>query len=326
MDLIDRYLAAVRRQLPEGTQDDIVQELRDSLRSEAEELEVQAGRPLDAGGQAALLKKRGHPWLVAARYLSQQYLIGPSLYPYYRKALGMVVFWVVLPIILIGGAVTTISSEASIATWISRIIRAAWNGAIYSVGIVTIVFAILEHEQVRLSVLDKWNPERLPDADAVREVPRSESVFGLVFSLTFLIWWTGIVRAPNLVFFGSEPARIVPGPMWAPLYWPILLSLLASTAIHLVDMIRPWRTTALSLVDIGVNLFNIGIIVFMLRANNYVQVLAPADYVDRAARAEYSINNTIMVSFAGIGLILAWDVFVQIRRLVKARPARAHAL
>lgn len=327
MDLIDRYLAAVRRQLPPQQQDDIIQELRDSLRSEAEEHEAQTGRALNQDEQAAMLKKRGHPWLLAARYQSQQYLIGPSLYPYYTKALGMVVFWVVLPIVLIGGAVTTIYADtASIAGWINRVIPAAWNGAIYSVGIVTIVFAILEHERVRLNVLDRWNPARLPDPDQVREVPRSESVIGLVFSLTFLIWWTDTVRAPNLIFFDSEPARIVPGPMWAPLYWPILLSLLASIGIHLIDMVRPWRTTAVSLVDITIGLVNIAIVMFILRANNYVQVQAPIDFIDKAARAEYYINNAIMVSFAVIGIITAWDVLAQLWRLVKTRPARAPAL
>jgi hypothetical protein len=79
MDLIDRYLAAVRRQLPPEQQQDIVQELGDSLRSEAEEHQAHTGRALTEDEQAALLKKRGHPWLLASRYLSQQYLIGPGL-------------------------------------------------------------------------------------------------------------------------------------------------------------------------------------------------------------------------------------------------------
>ena len=326
MDLIDRYLAAVRRQLPAGQQDDIIQELGDSLRSEAEERQRQSGQALSEDDQAALVKKRGHPWLMASRYQPQQYLIGPSLHPYYRQALGMVVFWVVLPIVLFAGAIHTIYSDASVAGWINRVIPAAWNGAIYSVGIVTIVFAILEHERVRLNVLDNWNPKRLPDPDDVREVPRSESVMGLIFALTFLIFWTGTFRVPDLIFFSSEPARIAAGPMWAGLYWPILISLVVSVGIHLVDMVRPWRTTTVSILDIAINLVNLGILSVMLRANNYVQVQATADHVEAAARAEYYINNTFMVTFAVIGVIAAWDVLHEIWRLVKSRPARAYAL
>jgi hypothetical protein len=66
MDLIDRYLAAVRRHLPRKLQDDVIQELSANLRSEAEEREQEAGRPLNTDEQAALLKKQGHPWLMAA--------------------------------------------------------------------------------------------------------------------------------------------------------------------------------------------------------------------------------------------------------------------
>lgn len=59
IDLIDRYLIAVRRQLPRDLEADIASELADSLRSEAEEHERAAGRPLTPDEQAALLKKRG---------------------------------------------------------------------------------------------------------------------------------------------------------------------------------------------------------------------------------------------------------------------------
>ena len=69
MDLIDRYLTAVRRHLPRPKQDDIVSELSDSLRSEVEEREHALNRPLNEAEQAALLKQRGHPWLMANRLL-----------------------------------------------------------------------------------------------------------------------------------------------------------------------------------------------------------------------------------------------------------------
>jgi len=49
MDLIDRYLAAVRRHLPRNLQDDVIQELTDNLRSEAEEREQEAAEEEQAG-------------------------------------------------------------------------------------------------------------------------------------------------------------------------------------------------------------------------------------------------------------------------------------
>ena len=132
---------------------------------------------------------------MASRYLPQQQLIGPSLYPYYRQALVLVVFWVVLPIALFGGAIAAIYSEHPAAMW-PRVLGSAWNGGIYAVGIVTIVFAVLERERVRITALDNWNPARLPDPADGRTVPRSETIPGLVATLTFLVWWTEIVRVP----------------------------------------------------------------------------------------------------------------------------------
>ena len=128
MDLIDRYLIAVRCQLPRHLQDDIVPELKDSLRSEAEEHERASGHPMTQDEQAALLKKRGHPFLMASRYLPQQFLIGPALFPYYRQALKFVVFWVVVPIALFGGAMHAISAEAPLDVW-PRVVGAAWSEA-----------------------------------------------------------------------------------------------------------------------------------------------------------------------------------------------------
>ena len=166
MDLIDRYLAAVRRHLPRNLQDDVIQELSDNLRSEAEEREQEAGRALNADELSTLLKKHGHPWLMASRYLPQQQLIGPALFPYFRQTLILVLFWIVLPITLIGGALSAIYSDNPGQAW-AQALGAAWNGAIYATGIVTLVFAVLERERVRFTALDKWDPSWLPAAPPV---------------------------------------------------------------------------------------------------------------------------------------------------------------
>ena len=73
----------------------------------------------------------------------------------------MVVFWVVLPITLVGGGIMAINTDNPSQVW-GRVLGAAWNGAIYAVGIITIVFAVLERERVRFTALDNWNPARLP--------------------------------------------------------------------------------------------------------------------------------------------------------------------
>ena len=325
MDLIDRYLVAVRRQLPQNLQDDIVQELGDSLRSEAEEHEQQTGRSLTSDEQAALLKQRGHPWLMASRYLPQQHLIGPALFPYYRHALKIVVFWVVLPIVLFGGALNAIYSGDPMGVW-DNVLGAAWSGAIYAVGIVTIVFAILDHEKLRITVFDRWNPASLPEPQAGRPIPRSETVIGLVFTLTFLVWWVDLVRAPEIAFVGGDPVRFVPGPIWGQLYYPILGSLVAAVAIYLADLVRPWRTLAVSAADIALGLANIAIVVIVLRNGPYVEVGADPQFAERAATVTKWANVSITWTFAVIGAVMIWDVLNELWNLTRARGRAALSL
>jgi hypothetical protein len=318
MDLIDRYLIAVRRQLPRDLEADVAPELADSLRSEAEEQERIAGRPLTEAEQAALLKKRGHPFIMASRYLPQQQLIGPALFPFYRQALKFVVFWVVVPIALFGGAIHAIYTNAPSAI-VGRIVGAAWNGAIYAVGIVTIVFAILDHEKVRINVLDSWNPAKLREPKAGRPVPRSESVMGLVVSLVFLAWWTTLVRSPELMFYADARLRFTAAPIWSQLYFPILLSVAASVGVHLVDVLRPWRTFAISAADLAINFLNVFIVTQVLRAGRYVEVTgAPAD-ADKVELANHWLNQIIGWAFMIIGVVIILEVCFELWRMVKAR-------
>ena len=325
MDLIDRYLVAVRRQLPQDFQDDVIAELKDSLRSEAEEHENATGRPMTEDEQSAMLKKRGHPFLMASRYLPQQHLIGPALFPYYRQTLKVVVFWVVLPIVLIGGAVHAIYAADPAGVW-SRVIAGAWNGAIYSVGIVTLVFAILENTFARvkegprrITLLDNWNPAKLPEPSEGREVPRSESLIGLIFALTFLVWWTGLVRVPDFLVWGDDPVRVVPTPIWGQLYYPILLALISSIAIYLIDLVRPWRTLTISIVDIGVGLLHVAIVVVVLRAWHLVDVTGAPQHADQLARFSYLLNNTVRGVFMAIGLVAAFDILYELWKMLGAR-------
>src|SRR5690348_4783961 len=82
MDMLDRYLAAIARELPKAQASDIAAELRDTLLSQIEERETELGRPLAKGELEALLIAFGNPLEVAGRYRKTQHLIGPEVFPY----------------------------------------------------------------------------------------------------------------------------------------------------------------------------------------------------------------------------------------------------
>ena len=87
MELIERYLQAVKFALPQPQRDDIIKELRDNILSQVEEKEAELGHPLGEDEQAELLKKLGSPMQLASRYRKQQPMIGATMFPIYWKVL-----------------------------------------------------------------------------------------------------------------------------------------------------------------------------------------------------------------------------------------------
>src|SRR5215813_6133590 len=96
MELLERYLQAVRGYLLRRRRDDIVKELGDNILSQMEDKAAELGRPLNEIEQAAILKQYGHPLLAAARYrsLPLHQLVGPALFPLYWYMLQAVVIFV----------------------------------------------------------------------------------------------------------------------------------------------------------------------------------------------------------------------------------------
>ena len=95
MELIDRYVAEVGRQLPGKMRADIESEIRSTLEDMLEDRSKKTGRPVDETLQCEVLKEYGAPDKVAASYLPPRYLIGPRIYPLFE-----LVFRIVLAVIV----------------------------------------------------------------------------------------------------------------------------------------------------------------------------------------------------------------------------------
>ena len=326
MDLIDRYLASVRRYLPRNAQDDIIQELSDSLRSEVEEREQAAGHTLTDDEQAAVLKKHGHPWLMATRYAPQQSLIGPELFPYYRQALVIVLFWVVLPITVISGVIAGFPTVFG-ARMIVQMITTAWNGAIFSVGIVTAVFYVLERERVRITALDHWDPRRLPAYSNGRSLPRSETIPGLVVTVLALLWWVGLVRLPYFAWHQGEPVQFVATSIWTVVYVPVLLIMIASVIVSVIDVIRPWRTPLMSAIDVAVNASGVVLLVYVLRDRpQFVEVVGSAVNADTVTRIARMVNFSLTWVFVVLTAVLVLDILYEVWMVARSRGRAASAV
>jgi hypothetical protein len=194
MDLIDRYLDAVRLFLPRGQRDDIAAELRDALMTRREEREAELGRPLTRKEDEALLHDYGHPLIVAARYGRQQYLIGPDLYPVYAFVVAIVLASIALAAAITGVVAATVASGDP-GRGLGAALGVAWTGAFNGVGAVTVMFAILQWTGASRRITLDWSVRDLPRITRRRpRQPWFERVAGIVFLTLFCFWWVGLIR------------------------------------------------------------------------------------------------------------------------------------
>src|ERR1700674_3429378 len=150
MQLLERYLQAVKFWLPKEQKEDIIAELSEDIRSQIDEKEAELSRKLNEPELESILKQRGRPILVANRFLPQEHLIGPVLFPIYRFVLQIVMLCYLAPwaltwlrlMIYKPGYRAEQSDHWMVA--LGSAWGALWTTAFIAVGTVTIVFAILE--------------------------------------------------------------------------------------------------------------------------------------------------------------------------------------
>src|SRR5208282_2040032 len=183
MELVERYLQAVKFWLPSGKQDDIIAELRDDIRSEIDEQQAALGHPLDKGDLESLLKRRGPPVLVAERFLPQRHLIGPMWFPIYwfvlRLALGLnVVPWLVVWLILAFNSSSYRAAHPDMT--IFGTFSTLWTSVLVQFAVITVIFAALDRSHSRQKFIENWRVSHLPrlKKDPTR-VSRAESAFNL---------------------------------------------------------------------------------------------------------------------------------------------------
>jgi hypothetical protein len=335
MELLDRYLQAVRFWLPRAQQEDIIAELGDDLRSQIEERESALGRPLNEDELVALLKQAGHPLWVAGRYQKQQALIGPVLFPLYSFVLKIVALgylgpwllvWIVLTVFApshraVNPALTLVGGWASF-----------WTNVFVVFGIVTLLFAVLERFQSAVSVLQRWDPRKLPRVTHRKNrVSRVESVFGLAFSILFIVWWLSLSRYGHVIF-GPIAGFFSLNPALRAWYLPVLAPACIVMLQQCVNLVRPqwlWLRAAALLLSDSVALF---IFISVAKLHPYLISAESANLDAQHAQALVLLNQvlswTIVCVIAGICIALfvhAYQVVRELRRMVKG-PQNGAAL
>ena len=296
MDLVDRYLRAVAKALPEQQREDIIRELSEDIRSEVEDRQGQLGRALTHEELEALLKKRGNPLLIAAKYRQDhrslafgRQLVGPELFPFYAKVLSFNLGLTFLVIVAIFTALAVSGQRIGFNDVVSTCLLQLF----IQLGIVTLIFSLAQKHLTKHP--DRWhlkgmcagvtwdlNIERDIEIRVGRqmkgwgpEVSRFESLSIIVACAVAIAWITGVQNYPFLIL-GPAAAFLKLAPIWYQVYFPILLLTVAEIVRAIINLARPDWVLFRQIYRIILHAGGLGVTYMLLRAGSWVAAGPPA--------------------------------------------------
>ena len=322
MELVDRYLHAVKFWLPRKQKDDIIAELSEDLRSQIEEKEAELGHKLTDTEVEPILKRCGSPMVVAGRYVPQQSLIGPTLFPIYRVIIRSLILYFLLPWFLLWLGVTIFSPDfradhrgaalfASLEPW--------WLACTYSLFLNTLIFALLDRSQARLHLVNDWNPRALPAVRDRNVISRGGTIFELTIVVATLAAWIQL-DAFRRVFhiFGTT---ITLSSQWPYFFWALVVVSVAGIVVSCMNLSNPRWTRLTASLRLGIDCYSFGLIYWLCRAN-LLQSLSASGVSSADAGALVTSFNNWMASIAFWVLVVgAVVLFFDVRRILRVGRA-----
>ena len=331
MELLDRYLQAVRKHLPWQRQDDIIAELRANLESQLEEKQEELGRPLTPGEAEHWIGGLGSPVQMAAHYQPQQYLIGPAIYPVYLYILRLASMWAII-IYTIVSAITILVGSASMQAVAEAAVRLP-GILIQTAAWITLVFAAIEFVAVRYPekfppvaavCAPKWSPRDLPPLQPAVPAGKKRrsyvhAVTEVIFGFIFLTWLLLVPRypflmfGPGVAFLHASPYH--PAPVWITFYWFLVALNLIQLAWRCMDLLRGTWQQPNQLEHIISKALSLVAVLVLANAPDHIYVLLKHPETDllQYGQSLNSFNNgvhqVVLLLCVIIGLQLTWDIF-----------------
>ncbi len=324
MELVDRYLHAVKFWLPRKQKNDIIAELSEDLRSQIAEKESELGRKLDNAEVEPILKRCGSPMAVAQRYLPQQSLIGPALFPIYSVVVRSLVLYFLLPWLLLWMGIAVFSPDfradhpgaalfLSLGPW--------WSACTYSLVFNTVIFALLDRSQARLHLVNDWSPRSLPAVRDHNRISRGNTIFELTFVVATLATWIQLdAFRREFHVFGTT---ITLSSRWPYFFWALVVVTLAGIALSCMNLSNPRWTRLSASLRLGIDGYSFALFYWLCRSNLLLSISGsdvPAGTVNFVSSLNrWMANSAIWVIAIGL-VVLAFDV----RRILRIEPQPFH--
>jgi hypothetical protein len=327
MNLLERYLQAIGQYLPSATRQDVLNELRVNLEAQIDDRAEELNRPLTDSELSQLLQAHGRPEVVAARYLPQRSLIGPTIFPSYlftlRKAFPLVVL-----IYVIAQAISLFAEpqQGDLLRGIFRSIVQIVPTLLIFWASVTIVFAIIEFAHTRPGFdtrwmpSSSWDPTKLPTLhDTTNPKPKSFAtrVADLGFHILWILYVLAIPAHPFLIIGPSDwylrqLGNAAFAPAWATFY-VLLLVLLGFQLITKILALNPVFDPQQPVLDLITKALGVASTAFLASMKTYFIATSPS--VNQTALA--NVNHWMGVSFRILLVIVSIQLLIDAWKLLR---------
>lgn len=205
-ELIERYVYEVGQHLPRKMQGDIQLELSSLLHDALDERAAEIGKEPNTEMAAALLKEFGKPEAMAANYLPERYLIGPTLYPTFIVVIKIVSIVLASLYGLLFGLSLISGSDTNIFLLIWNFLVDLGGTLLLNGGIIIAIFAAIEYfsdgsDADGAEESSEWDPMTLPKISDPSRIKRGELIWGIIWSIFFIMLFTEF--PDKIIYFTS---------------------------------------------------------------------------------------------------------------------------
>ncbi len=261
-----------------------------------------------------MLKRLGHPAVLALRYQQGRCLIGPAIFPIYWFAVKFVLGVLAVVHILLPAIFLLVTGEP--AGKIEGLFLRYPGVALPVLAWMTIGFAVLDTAPVRSRVegaLSGWSPRSLPPV-MEGEPDRPPSVTGLVLSALSSVWWLVGLQIPP-VLLGPAAGYIAFGPIFYQLYVPMVVAAAAGIVLGWIRLARPHFTQLHRLGGMAVDALGLVILYLLFRGGDWIvagERMSTAPGFDRVIEvANLGMSIALTIGLVAAGISFSWKHLIR---------------
>ncbi len=315
--MLKNYLYTIGKYLSPAQREEVLKEIEANI---YDYLEENFGKKDYTNSEIeSALRAMGHPKTVAQAYQTNpRGLIGAAYID---------TFWLVVKIAIVGTAIGItvgnllhLSPDTTGVQLFTKLISDIFSSALGSLGLITLIFALIEHYSPQESTLvsETW---KMSDLEKVPEAYEKVSLLDLIVETLFICFGLVVMNSAVPIFSfslnGTQVLPIVNMELFAPYVVMLTLVLAASLLLNIYLLIyRKWQTPT-RILTIALDLIGVGIVTKMALSPEIWDLTALTDILGKSAKVDTWFSLTINIGVAVMIIITAFDIFGHIKAILK---------